>query len=483
MMTGMQALAQVSDLTRQQQGALAELDAQAESLQQQLRAVLERRGDRLRALARVHVDVLDSAPLAQGLAAAEQAAAAILEQRKAELDKLARATEAATTAKAGLEQRQERLRVELEAAAEFLDNNEASVQARLDADADYRARRERAAEADRVAQHAEAKAAESESEHEAKGAAYRDDPLFMYLWHRGYGTPAYRSAGLIRWLDGKVARLIGFNDARLDYRRLSDLPMRLREHAEARRQAADAEYQTLRRVEEAAREADGIDRLEADLDAAEQALDAVDEKIDATDEELADLARQRASIAAGDDDYTRRAVDQLAGALAQEDLTTLERDAARTPFPEDDALVADLKSAEQEQRKLSFLLENLKQSRAGQQDKLEELTRLRRDMQRQRMGRAGGGFGDSALVGMMLNNFVKGMLDRDALMRLLEEQYRYRPQRTNPTFGSGGFGRGSPWSGGRSRGGGGFGGGGFRTGGGFGGGGGGGGGFRTGGGF
>jgi hypothetical protein len=80
---------------------------------------------------------------------------------------------------------------------------------------------------------------------------------------------------------------------------------------------------------------------------------------------------------------------------------------------------------------------------------------------------------------MMLANFVKGMLDRDALMRVLEEQYRYRPPRTNPTFGSGGFGRGSPWGGGGSRSGG-FGGGGFRTGGGFGGGGGG---FRTGGGF
>jgi hypothetical protein len=480
MMTGTQALAQVSDLTRQQQGALAELDEQDTSLQQQMRLLLERRGERLRALARVRVDLLDDAPLADGLAAAEQAAAAILRQRDTELEKLVAAAEAAEAAKVGLEQQRERLRAELEAAAEFLDNAEAAVQARLDADADYRAQRERAEDADRVAQHAEAKATESEREHQTKGESYRGDPLFMYLWRRGYGSSAYRSGGLIRWLDGKVARLIGFDEARLNYQRLSEIPVRLREHAEARRQAANAEFEALRELDDTAREADGIGRLEAERDAAGQAVEEVDANIDAADEELADLARQRAAIAAGEDDYTRRAVDQLASALAQEDLATLEREAIRTPFPEDDELVADLKSAEQEQRRLSFLLENLKQSRRRQQDKLEDLTRLQRDMKRQRMDRPGGGFGDSALVAMMLANFVKGMLDRDALMRVLEEQYRYRPRRTNPTFGSGGFGRGSPWGGSQSRGGGGFGGGGFRTGGGFGGGGGG---FRTGGGF
>jgi hypothetical protein len=65
------------------------------------------------------------------------------------------------------------------------------------------------------------------------------------------------------------------------------------------------------------------------------------------------------------------------------------------------------------------------------------------------------------------------MLDRDGLWRVLQQQQRYRPKRTDPTFGSGGFGRGTVWGGGRGRIGGGLGGGfgrgggGFRTGGGF----------------
>jgi hypothetical protein len=480
MLSGMQAMTQVAQFTRQQQDSLNELDGQAESLQQQLRDLLHHRGEQLKALARVHIDVLDETPLAGRLESVERRVAGILEQREAAAAELARQVETATAGKEALEAERERLRAELEAAAEFLDNAEAAVQARLDKDADYRAQRERAEEAERIARHAEAKATESEQEEQSKGTAYRDDPLFMYLWRRRFGTAEYRRGGLFRWLDGKVARLIGYDDARLNYQRLAEIPKRLREHANGRRAEADAEYAELRALDEAARVADGIPRLEAERDEAQQAVDDVGTRIEAAETQIAELMQRRAAFAAGEDDDMRRAVDALAGALEHEDLASLERDARKTPFRDDDRIVGDLRELEQQQRRLSFMLENLKQSRARQQEKLEELARLRRDMQRERMDRPGATFGDSALVAMMLANFVKGMLDRDALMRVLEEQYRYRPPRTDPTFGSGGFGRGTPWGGGwgGGLGGGGLGGGGL-GGGGFGGGGG----FRTGGGF
>ncbi len=486
MMSGTQALAQLAQFSRDQQGTLADLDRQAEGLQQQIRDVLRRRGEQLQALARVHVGVLDAGGLVRELDTAQQRVADLLGARDAAAADAARELNQAAAEKDALEQERGRLYAQLEAAAESLDNAEAAVQARLEADADYGAQRARATEADRIAQHAETKASESEQEEQAKGAAYRDDALFMYLWRRGFGTPEYRRGGLVRWLDGKVARLIGYADARLNYQRLAEIPKRLREHAAARRREADAEYDRLRALDDAAREEDGIAPLEAARDAAQQAVDEVEARIEQAEADLVALSARRAALASGEDDHTRRAVEQLAAALEREDLSSLEREAARTPFPEDDRIVAELQELEREQRKYRFMLEHLKQSRAKQQEKLEELAQLRRDMQREHMDRPGGGFGDGALVALMLSNFIKGMLDRDALMRVLEEQYRYRPQRSDPTFGSGRFGRGSPWGGGWSggsgsgRSSGGFGGGGFRTGGGFGGGGGG---FRTGGGF
>ena len=111
---------------------------------------------------------------------------------------------------------------------------------------------------------------------------------------------------------------------------------------------------------------------------------------------------------------------------------------------------------------------------------------MRTNFRRRRYDQAGYSFSDGALVAAMLSNFINGRLDIDSLWRVLEQQQRYRPQRTDPTFGSGGFGRGTVWGGSRGGFGGGWtpgglgrgttpggrrgglgGGGGFRTGGGF----------------
>ena len=79
---------------------------------------------------------------------------------------------------------------------------------------------------------AERKAAQAEADLEQKRKPYEADPLFMYLWRRGFGTPRYRAAPFVRHFDRKVARLVGFDDARRNYAVLVELPVRLREHAE-----------------------------------------------------------------------------------------------------------------------------------------------------------------------------------------------------------------------------------------------------------
>ena len=64
-----------------------------------------------------------------------------------------------------------------------------------------------AEEAERIAQHAEQKASFAARDFEEKGRPYRADPLFAYLWDRGWGTGRYRAFPLVRMIDGWVARL------------------------------------------------------------------------------------------------------------------------------------------------------------------------------------------------------------------------------------------------------------------------------------
>ena len=82
-----------------------------------------------------------------------------------------------------------------------------------------------------TAEAAASKAATSEQDRQQKGKAYEADPLFIYLWQRGYGTPDYKRRGLVRSLDRWVAGLIRFDDARANYAMLTSIPER---HGQAR---------------------------------------------------------------------------------------------------------------------------------------------------------------------------------------------------------------------------------------------------------
>ena len=84
----------------------------------------------------------------------------------------------------------------------------------------------------RMVEAAERKAAQAEADLAAKRVPYEQDPIFMYLWRRGFGTPRYTSTGLVRNLDRMVARHVGYADASRNYTMLTELPIRLREHAD-----------------------------------------------------------------------------------------------------------------------------------------------------------------------------------------------------------------------------------------------------------
>ncbi len=99
---------------------------------------------------------------------------------------------------------------------------------------------EAAAALARMADEAERKAAQAAADRDEKRRPYEADPLFMYLWRRRFGTKAYRAFSPVRYLDRKVAHLVGYEGARANYATLLALPDRLAEHA-ARLRAREAE--------------------------------------------------------------------------------------------------------------------------------------------------------------------------------------------------------------------------------------------------
>ena len=492
MISGRQTLASIDQALTEERSKLEEVEQRSEALNAALVELQKADAQDYQALAKVRVDLLAGGDLVAHIDQAEQQVLALLKSREIAAQELNERVLEAEATRTALEAERAVQANEVDRAAEAVDEAEARTQAWLDADPNYQAQRDRAREAQRTAAHADEKATNSEQEKEQKGESYRGDPLFVYLWERDYGLPAYSANPIVRWLDGKVARMIGFADARANYARLNEIPLRLREHADRLKTAAEAAFDALRALDTQAREGDGIPVLEAQLEHQQGKLDSIDQRIESAEVEREALREQKAAFATGSDGHTRQAVEYLASEFRREDLMELRREALATPFPDDDLVVSRLLDREDEQRKAETAIQGLKETLAQHRTRLLELDAVRTEFKRHRYDRAGSSFSDGGLIALMLSNFLNGMLDRHTLWRVIQEQQRYRPQYSDPTFGSGGFGRGTVWGGGvgdlpdfgdifgnRGRGrtgnrgrssGGGFGrggGGGFRTGGGF----------------
>lgn len=487
MISGRRALGSIDETLNKAHAQIEKVEDEIAHTTENLISLQKAQISDYRELARGRLERLeDDTELNDHLDYVERQALKLLHQREQALSALHQEVEQNAREREQAEAERGRQAIRLDEAVDTVDEAEATTQERLDADPDYRAQRAAAESAERKAMHAMEKADRSAGELAAKGQAYKDDPLFMYLWERSYGLPDYKAGGLTRWLDGKVARMIGFADARANFSRLSEIPQRLREHADHLAELADDEFAALKLLDEKARSEDGIPVLEGRVKDEQRVLDKIDEEIRSLEEHHRALLEHRSQYAAGEDDYTRKAVDYLTEEFRREDLSALRRDAYITPYPEDDLVVSRLLQRESEHKALEETLRDLRGLLDRHRERLKELESLRIEFKRNHYDRAGSIFTNDSMIPVLLGQFLAGMLDKRMLWKVLQEHHRYKPRRTNPDFGSGGFGRGTVWRGGLGdigdiigglgrggfggRGGGGFGGGGgggFRTGGGF----------------
>lgn len=107
MISGRQALVQITSAEREQQGELISLDRKLEALRRELIALEQQRAEDYRALARVRVDLVDDDRISGGLDSAELQVQAVLEQRSQAADNLQRELEDAHAAREHLLQQRE----------------------------------------------------------------------------------------------------------------------------------------------------------------------------------------------------------------------------------------------------------------------------------------------------------------------------------------------------------------------------------------
>ncbi len=312
------------------------------------------------------------------------------------------------------------------------------------------------------------KTQQAEADREQKGRPYRDDPLFMYLWERGYGTRNYRHNNLIVMLDRWVARLVGYPEARVNFAMLNEIPMRLREHAERQQQIAAAAAEEAAKLEEAAIDAAGGKSTREALQRAKARIAEIDAASLKLEDSRDELAKEQRELAQGSDPAFAEAVTGLAQALGHEDIRTLLEAARATRTGQDDTILKQIDEVRQR------AMEEETDSRE-QKSRLKTLAARRRELEdiqyefkKQGFDNPRSTFREDNLVGDVLTDFLRGGITAATYWEMWRRSQNwaggYGDDRRGPSpwGGQGGFNWPDSSFGGGSRGGG--------TGGGFGGG-------------
>jgi DNA repair exonuclease SbcCD ATPase subunit len=321
-----------------------------------------------------------------------------------------------------------------------MDEEIARLEARLDAIGEearaalaagpaYAERAKRHAELEDMVAKAAEKAERASAEEATKGAPYRQDPLFAYLWERKFGTSDYETTGLARYLDRWVAGLIGYQDARANFAMLTAIPQRLAAHVERLRQSLKTEREALDAMEaEKIRALAGAD-LPADLRAAHDRRGEHTAKLEKLNAELVETGRQLNHYAEGLDPSFREAVEKTARFLQGQSLNGLIAQARQTKEVDDDEIVALIGKFADEVGRLERVEKTKREALDAAFERKQELLRIAAEFRRSRYDLPGSvfepGSGGKELLGMLLQGAISAA---DYWMRMQGRQrWRGRP--------------------------------------------------------
>lgn len=329
--------------------------------------------------------------------------------------------------------------------------NEAQIA--LVARPDYARLRAETDQAVQVAEESEKKAKLAEEELEEKRQPYENDPLFMYLWQRGYATSDYQAGNIARLIDGWVARLVRYQDARPNYARLNEIPKRLREHANRSAARAVDLVEQAKAMEKAAFQSAGGAAADAEVEAQRKTLDELDQARARAEERHATLDTRIAAFDRGEDTRFRQAAALMAEALRGEDVRRLYQEALRTPTDEDELIVQRITDARDRQMRLADEAKRIRTELADIARRRGEISQVATSFRRRRYDADGSMF-DNDVVGHLLRGLVTGVITGADYWARMEQGRRWSRQsrdygggRTD-SWGGAHWGGGGTWGGG-----------------------------------
>ncbi len=440
MLSGRRTLSNIDQTLQTVRNETVRLDQQLSTLVGQVTMSQRHRLTLLKQIAEVRLDEIESGRLSAEFDAADAQVARLLQEREQALETLFADIERVNRDIGDGESKRENLLAQYNAQSEKLVDVESQVQAELKLSTDYLEQYNKAQQAESVSEEADAKMERAQSDMAKKAEPYQADPLFMYLWQRGFGTTAYSGGLLSRFIDGWVARLIKYEPARVNFWNLNEIPKRLSQHADRVAELADQALRGLEAIEQNALKNAGLEQLESVLEAHRSTLDEHDDYIERLESDLNDFLAQRALYSSGGDEFTRQCLDRITGALQHQSLGMIDRYVRQTHSPQDDRVVLELQELEDNIESAKGDMASVRKLHDKQVMRLRELENVRQQFKNSRFDDVRSGFVNEALITSVLSQFLQGVISGADVWGTIKRNQRYRNVGASPDFGSGGLG-------------------------------------------
>ncbi len=436
MWTGRETLGSIESAIGKLYREESQLDASLKSAVAETERLRKERAEALRELARVKLDEMAAGRLVNNLDAGERRAVQILDDYRLRIASVSERREALFKEVASARADRDAAAKLVEEALAAVESLRAEVEGKVQALAAWREAKSASDEANAIASEAEKKAANSESELGAKKKPYDDDPLFIYLWRRGFGTSRYQSGNFVRVMDRIVADFIGFAGVRPNYAALNEVPLRLREHATAKRAAAAERLAALSVIERRA-------MMEAGIEPKERALTEARHKLATADRTLEDKAgllskidaERNALVSGGTNPAYEQALATIASADAKDQIAALYLEARRTPTSADDAIVRKIETIDGQIPKTDGELAGLRRTAQDLARRRIEIERVRDRFRGAGYDHPHGTFGNDRDIADALGRMLAGTIGGAVLWDILQGGYHTRGPMGRPDFG------------------------------------------------
>ena len=443
MLTGIQALNNIDSSLQTVKNEIHRIDNELSQLTSRLTENRQQQARTIHQIAKIRLNSISGGALLDRLSMADQKALSILEQRQQTLNDLENTIQTHKDSQETLESQRHKLLIQANKLGKELANKEAAIQSSLEHDTEYMNTLERAREADNIADEAERKAHDSTEALEEKGKPYLADDLFMYLWKRKYGTTEYKNYNPItRFLDSWVARKAKYSNARANYWNIQEIPKRLIQHAATAREQADSIINNIQILEDKSLESGGAKTIQIELEKVRANINQCDEKITIAEKQMNDLMFQHGQFSSANDPQMQECLNILKTAMEHQSISGLRQIVIATRSSDDDFLLDDLNRYQNHFQDIKDEIDSQRSAHNAKLSRLKELEDVRRNFKRHRYDDMRSGFGNDAMIGSILGQFLEGLVSGSEVWRVIQRNQRHQDVGAWPDFGSGGLGHG-----------------------------------------